>query len=139
MVEDDVVAECLSHGVIAGLGDVDRCPLPLIGCECGHECQALVLFVLQHGRAFVLTAFSDHWFRAHERGRHHHLITQDEVVDDEMMPVELPSPGICGGRRAHHREVVQPLAVLVEVLAQLGEMVIEPHDVARLLEPSGAQ
>ena len=56
------------------------------------------------------------------------------------MAVELPAPGFRRGRRAHHGQVVLPLAVLLEVVVvQLAERLVQPHDVARLLQPARAQ
>ena len=52
-----------------------------------------------------------------EERRHHHLIAQHEVVDDGVMAVELPAPRLGRRRLAHHRDVVLPLAVLLEVVA----------------------
>ena len=67
--------------------------------------------------------------------RHHDLIAQHEVIDDRVMAVELPAPRLGSRRRPHHRDVVPPFAVLVEVVAgQLGERLVEAHDVARLLQ-----
>ena len=76
---------------------------------------------------------------SHEGRRHHDLVAQDEVVDDQMMAVELPAPRAGVGWLAHHGEVVQALAVLIEPLGHLGDGFVEAHDVARLLESLGAQ
>ena len=47
------------------------------------------------------------------------------------MAVNLPAPRLAGGGRTHHRDVVQPFAVLLKVvIVQLAQMVIESHDVA---------
>ena len=57
-----------------------------------------------------------------------------------MVAVELPAPRLGRRRLAHHRDVVAPLAVAIEVVVvQLAERVVEPHDVARLLQPLRAQ
>ena len=78
--------------------------------------------------------------RSGEERRHHHLIAEHEVVDDRVVAVELPAPRLGRRRRAHHRDVIAPLAVAIEVVVvQLAERVVEAHDVARLLQPLGAQ
>src|SRR5690606_3433767 len=69
----------------------------------------------------------------HERRRHHDLIAEHEIVDHEMMAVDLPPPRLARRRLAENGEPIKMLAVLVEVLDELGEMVIEAHDVARHL------
>jgi hypothetical protein len=56
------------------------------------------------------------------------------------MAVELPSPRLGRRWRAHHGEVIQPLAVLIEVIVvELAEGVIEAHDVAGELQALGAE
>ena len=55
-------------------------------------------------------------------------------------PSSCQPHGSCLRRRAHHRDPVEPLAVVVEVLViQLAQRVVEPHDVARLLHALGAE
>ena len=56
------------------------------------------------------------------------------------MAIELPSPRLGGRGRAHHRDVVEPLAVLLEVVVvQLAQRVVQLHDVAREGEPPRAE
>ena len=75
-----------------------------------------------------------------EERRHHHLIAQHEVVDDRVMAVELPSPRLGRRRLAHQRDVVLPLAVLLEVVAvELGQRVVQLHDVLGQRQAPGAQ
>ena len=59
--------------------------------------QARVLLVLQDGRALVLSGRRDDRLRTGEERRHHHLIAEHEVIDDGVVAVELPAPGL--GRR----------------------------------------
>ena len=82
----------------------------------------------------------DDRLRSGEERRHHHLVAEDEVVDDGVVAVELPAPRLGGGGLPHDRDVVLPLAVLVEVVAgQFAEGLVEAHDVARELQPPGAE
>src|SRR5262249_7928064 len=89
---------------------------------------------------FVLSRRSDDRLRTGKERRHYHLVAEYEVVDDRMVAVELPTPRFCCRRRAHDSDVILPLAVFVEiVVGQLGQRVVEAHDVARLLQSFRAQ
>ena len=50
--------------------------------------------------------------------RHHHLIADYEVVDDRVMPIELPSPRLRRRRFPHDADEVQPLAQELMVVSQ---------------------
>ena len=104
--------------------------------EAAEQRQALALLVLQDRRALVLARGAIDRLGADEGRRHHDLIAQDEVVDDDVMAVELPAPRLGGRGRAHHGDVVEPLAVVLEVVVvQLAQRVVQLHDVARELSP----
>ena len=55
------------------------------------------------------------------------------------MTVELPAPGCGVGRRAHDGEVIQPLAVFVVPVEQVGEVAVEFHYAAGPIKTFGAQ
>ncbi len=55
------------------------------------------------------------------------------------MPFELPSPRLGGVRLSHHRQVIEPFAVLVDPLRHLGNRFVQSHDAAGLLESFGAE
>ena len=140
VVEDDVVRPGLGEDVVAGLREVEDGLLPLRVSERVHEREPAVLLVLKDGCPLVLAGRGDDRFGSGEERRHHDLIAKDEVVDDGVVAVELPSPRFGGRRLAHDGDVVLPLAVLVEVVAgQLAERFVQVHDVARLLQSFRAQ
>ncbi len=113
---------------------------PLLVGERAHHREALGLLVLEDGGARVLARRGHARLRPPEGRRHHHLIAQHEVVHVQMVSVELPAPGLGGRRLAHDRDPVLPVAVLDEVVAvELTEGFVEVHDVARQLQPLGAQ
>src|SRR5919112_2052080 len=56
-----------------------------------------------------------------------------------MVAVDLPAPGLCCRGLAHDREPVEPLAIALEVVQQLRDVLVEAHDVAGGLETFRAQ
>ena len=52
---------------------------------------------------------------------HHNLRSQDEIVDNDMMPVELEAPRLTCGGLAHHGDEVKPLTKKNIVICQLGK------------------
>ena len=92
VVKNDIILERFAHVIVAGFGDLDDGLLTLRVIKRVDQRQSLVLFVLQHGRAFVPAGVSRHWLGTHESGCHYHLIAQHEVVDGQMVSVELPAP-----------------------------------------------
>lgn len=56
------------------------------------------------------------------------------------MPVELPSPGLRGRRFAHDGDPVTSFSIADKVvIVELAQRMIQLHDVARELQPFGAQ
>ena len=94
VVEHEIVAERLRLRVVDRLLRFERRLLLLFGRQRLHQRQALVLLVLQHDGAGVPAALGADRLRAHEGRRHDRLIAEHEVVDDQMMSVELPAPGV---------------------------------------------
>ena len=80
-----------------------------------------------------------HRLRAHEQRRHDDLVAQDEAVDDQVVAVDLPAPGLIGRRRAEEAQPVEPLAVLLVAAGDLADQLVEPHDVARRVEAVRAE
>src|SRR5262249_13524372 len=113
VIEDDIVLEGFAHVVVAGLGDLDDRLLALRVIERIDHRQSLVLLVLQNERSFVFAGMGDDWLGACEGRGHDHLIAQHEIVDDQMVSVELPSPRLLVRGLAHHRDPVEPFAVLL--------------------------
>ena len=98
------------------------------------------LLRLQDRRAGVLARGRDHRLGAEETRRHHDLVAEHEVVDDQVMAVDLPAPRLGGRWRPHHGDVIEPLAIRLEiVVVQFAQRVIELHDVAAQRQPAGAE
>lgn len=93
VVEDDVILEGLADVVVAGLVGTEDGLGPLSLIKGVDEAQALFLLVLKDQGAFVLPRSGMDGFGTEETGRHHHLVAQDEVVDDQVVAVNLPAPG----------------------------------------------
>ena len=91
----------------------------------------MVLLALHDRCALELARFGDDRLGADEERRHDDLVAEHEVVDDQVVAVDLPAPGLVGGGLAHHGDPVEPLVVLGEVAAvQLAQGAVEVHDVA---------
>ena len=70
----------------------------------------------------------------------YHLVAENKIIEDQVVSVDLESPGILGRGLAHHRDVVTEFAILLHVVViQLAQRVIESHDIARQLHPLGAE
>ena len=87
----------------------------------------------------MLAAVRRHGLRSEEHGRHHELIAENDAVDDQVVPVDLPAPGGRSRRRAHHAEPVEPLAVFLPSAGDLADEVVQLHDVAHGREATLAQ
>ena len=139
VVQDNVVAERLGRCVVAGLGGGEHGLGTLFVSERLHEFETPSLLVLHHRHSLVLARVGDHRLRTHEGWRHHDLVAQHEVVDDQVVAVKLPAPRFVLGRLAHEREVVKPLVQFFEVGGDLAQRVVQAHDVAASLEALRAQ
>src|SRR5262249_5923988 len=104
-----------------------------------HHLEPAVLFLLEDHGAFVFSRSRNNRFRAHEMRRHDDLAAQNKVVDDRMMAVELPPPGLDCRGLAHDRDVIEPFAQEHMVAGQLGKGLVQAHYVASKLEPPGAE
>ena len=100
-----------------------------------------VLLVLQNDGALVVALVRPDGFGSEEHRRYHDLVTEDEVVDDAVVPVELPAPRLGLRRFAHEGEMVGPATVAVFPVApgQLGDGVVQLHDVPGRLQPAGTE
>src|SRR5205807_3361324 len=72
-------------------------------------------------------------------GGEDHVVAEHEAVDVQVMTVELPAPGLVRRRRAEDRDEVVPLAELGRAGGEDSQQAVDPHDVARLAEPSRRQ
>jgi hypothetical protein len=79
------------------------------------------------------------WLGAHEGRGEDHVVAEHEAVDVQVMTVELPAPGLVRRRRAEDRDEVVPLAELGRAGGEDSQQAVDPHDVARLVEPSRRQ
>ena len=111
----------------------------LLSAQRVDERQPLVLLGLQHAGARVDARLGDHRLGAHEHRRDHHLIADDEAVDDQVMAVDLPAPRLVLRWLAEHADEVDPLAVLGPAPGDLADGVVQPHDVARGAEAARAE
>src|SRR6185437_11828021 len=94
-----------------------------------HERIAARFLFGENARSLVFAGFRLDRLRAQELRRQYHLVAEDEAIDDEMMPIDLPAPGPLRRGRTHDAHPVIPLA----------NMLVEPHYVARGLEAGGAE
>ena len=99
-----------------------------------HHGQTRTLLLLEDREAGVPPCSRPARLGTEEGGRHHHLIAQYETVQVEVMAIELPSPRFVVGWRAEDAQEVRPFAVLVDAAGDLGEDLVEPHDVADVVE-----
>src|SRR5207248_4339652 len=83
--------------------------------------------------------FRDHRFGTHEHRRDHDLIADDEAIDDQVVTIDLPSPGLLLRWLTEQTDEVDPLAVLGPTAGDFSNSVVEPHDVARRAKAAGAQ
>src|SRR4029079_14584065 len=74
--------------------------------------EAAAVLSVEHTDAGVLAGRGVCWLRAHEYRRHDDLVADDQAVDDQVMSVDLPAPGLGRGRRAKDADPVRPLAEL---------------------------
>ena len=77
-----------------------------------HFAEDLAFAEKRHGAARCCP----HRLRTQEMWRHHHLIAQNEVVDDGVVSVQLPTPRLGGGGPAHDGDVVSPFTQELEVI-----------------------
>jgi hypothetical protein len=130
-LDRDVVTEHLGHVVAAAFSGIENRRGALPGVERLHEGERELLLGREQRRARIFARLGRDRLRSHERRRHHDLVAEHEIIDDRMMAVDLPPPRLGRRRRPHDREPIEMLAVLVEARDELGEMMVEPHDVAR--------
>src|SRR6185437_4961503 len=104
-----------------------------------HERIAARFLFGENARSLVFAGFRLDRLRAQELRRQYHLVAEDEAIDDEMMPIDLPAPGPLRRGRTHDAHPVIPLAIFLGPLRQLANMLVEPHYVARGLEAGGAE
>ena len=139
VVENDVVLEGFGQIVVAGLREIQNGLLALRVGKRLQQSQTIVLFLLKNLHTFVLAGVRAHRLRAEEVRRHDHLIAENEVIDDGVVAVEAPAPGVGGGRLAHDGEVIEFVAEEDVVIAELGERFVEAHDVAREFKAARAE
>jgi hypothetical protein len=120
--------------LVGRLRGLEHCFAALRFIESVDECERLGRFVSQNRRAPILAERCRDGLGAREERRRHDLVAEHEVIDDRVMTIELKTPRLRRAGSAHDRDVVLPFAVLVEIVVrQLGEGVIQTHDVARQL------
>ncbi len=91
------------------------------------------MLLLHDADAGVLAGRCDHGLGAQEGRREHELVAEHEAVQVDVVPVELPAPGLGRRGRAEDAEEVDPLAVLVRRAGDLADREVEAHAVARAL------
>lgn len=69
--------------------------------------------------------------------RHHHLVAIDEAVDDQVMTVDLPSPGLGRRRLAENANLVIPLVEFIRAAGNFTGVMVQLHDIARGLVTGG--
>ena len=111
----------------------------LLGAQGVDEREPLVLLGLQDARALVDARLGHDRLGAHEHGRDDDLIAEDEAVDDQVVAVDLPAPGLGLRWLPEHADEVHPLAVLGPAAGDLADRVVQPHDVARGAEAARAE
>ncbi len=94
------------------------------------EPQAILLFRLKDAHAGVLASLSQSWFRAHEHRRHHHLVTEHEAIEVQVVAIDLPAPWLVRRRCAKHTQPVHSFAILVPATGNFADRMVEPHDIA---------
>src|SRR5882757_2945407 len=67
--------------------------ITLSGVERAQEFEAGALLLLKNGHALQRTLVDDRGLRADEQRGRHDLILEDEAVDGEVVPLQLPAPG----------------------------------------------
>lgn len=102
----------------------------LLGGEGLHQRQSAGLLFREHAGAGIDAGVGVGRLGPEEQGRHHHLVAQHEAVDDHVVAVDLPAPGLVVGRRAHEAHPVEPLPVVVPLAGDLTDGVVELHHVA---------
>src|SRR4029077_7047154 len=66
-------------------------------------------------------------------------VTEDEVVDVEVVTVDLPTPWRSRGWSTHHTQPIKILAIFGEPPRHLQRRLIEAHDVPRGLKSFAAK
>ena len=82
--------------------------LALLRRQASQERQPAILLVLHDPDTGKLAKKGGDRLGPDEHGRHHDLIAEHEVVDDHVVPVELPSPGLSLRRFTHNGDPVLP-------------------------------
>ena len=87
--DDDLTRHVAHEDGLASLGVVERL----------DQLQRAVLLLVEDPGTGVLAGRGDDRLRTKELRRHDDLIAHDEAVDDQMMAVDLPAPGLRVGRQ----------------------------------------
>ncbi len=113
----------------------------LLISEAAGKCETRILFFLQDHRPCVFAAFRPNWFGAKKKRGDHYLISQDEVIDDAMVPIELPAPRLRFAGFSHDGEIISPTSVSIFPFAtgQLSNGVVQLHDALRRRQALCAQ
>ena len=84
-----------------------------------HKRQSLELLIFKQGNAFVGPHINVCRFCAHEGWGQDHLVANDQTIDGQMMPHQLPAPWLGGGWLSKKGEIKTPLTKHFGVTSQL--------------------
>jgi len=75
-----------------------------------NELEPLVLFGLQHTRSAVDARLRDNRLGTYEQRCDHDLIADDEAVDNQVVPIDLPAPRFVLRWLTEQTDELDPLA-----------------------------
>ena len=101
--------------------------LPLRRRQRIHQVEAAPLMILEQPQAGVAPGIGAGDLGAEESGREHHLPTDRQAVERQMMAEQLPAPGIGGRGFAEQAEGVAPFVEHAGRTQHLAEEGVEPH------------
>ena len=94
----------------------------------------MFLLFLEDGGSFEFAGFGDDGFGTDEERSHNNLVAENEIIDNQVMSVDLPSPRFRGTGFAHDGDPIEQLVILVEiVVVEFAEGTVEVHNVLRQL------